>query len=132
MIDTRMVKEMRRILQKQFMPETVNLYSITVTRNIAAQETTSRTFVTTISGQFAEVSRQEREIISALTKTGIENTESIKLIIPFDTVIDTSQQIETVSGIFWNVIPLRNKTYTAGMEVLLTRQITTSGVMVNG
>lgn len=131
MLDPKTLAMMRDTLECHFMRDVIEIYNVGLVKDMFAQETIIRTRVATVSGQIQNVSGSERALLTALADEGIEQTESIKLVLPAGTAITANQQVATASGVFWNVAHVSNKTFIAALEVLVTRAVVVSGIASN-
>jgi len=117
-------------LLRSVMQDTINIYDISKSVNGEGYETTTRTLALTTIGQLSAPNGNERQLIQALVDSGRENTEVIKLTLPYGTTIAINQEVGTSDGKYWNVIFTgTSQTYTAAVEVLLYRRIVNNQVV---
>ena len=117
------LKMMRRAV-KRYMPDTILIYSVSTSYTSEGGYTPVRTLVTTVKGKIHEVSGSERMLLAPLVNDGQENIETAKLDLPYGTVINANNEVETADGKIWNVHSTNNsQTFTAETEALLYRKI---------
>lgn len=112
-----------------FMPDVIQVYTLTTTYNEYGQPTEARTLTTTISGQLSAATGTEiqhvNDIISSdAVNEGVENTEVLHLVLPFSASLTTEQEVTTADGKNWNVtVSNDSQTFTAAREYTLYRRL---------
>lgn len=112
-----------------FMPDVIQVYSITTTYNEYGQPSQARTLTTTISGQLSAATGTElqhvNDIISSdAVNEGVENTEVMHLVLPYSATLTTEQEVTTADGKNWQVTMSNDsQTFTAAKEYTLYRHL---------
>lgn len=120
---------MRQLL-RLVMQDTVSIYDISASYNGEGYKTKVRTLAITSIGQLSNPTGSERQLISDLANAGVENIESIKVTLPYNTSISINQEVDTADGKTWNVIHTNaSQTYTAAVEALLYRRVVNESVV---
>lgn len=114
---------MRSEVQK-FMPDTVTINSVAISRDRYGNETKSYTVVSTPKAKIYDVSGSERQLIAALINEGTDTFEAAKLDLPYGTTITTEHEILTADGKYWQVVQTNStQTFTAITQALLYRHL---------
>lgn len=117
---------MRKRINQRFAPDVVSIYNITETLDGFGDVTKTRVLAATVKGEISNPSGSEKELIATLITSGIENTEAIKLRVPYGTAIEVNQEVNTADNKQWNIVYTDSSmTYTAATIALLTRQVIT-------
>lgn len=119
---------MRRRVQ-QYMPDTVSIISIVTSYSSETGQTTTPSVVSTVKGKLYDVSGSERNLLTPLVNDGTENLETAKIDLPYDTEIDSTNQVLTSDGKYWNVHSTNSsQSFVAMKQALLYRKIVNSVV----
>lgn len=119
----------RREVQR-FMPDTVSIYSISTSYSSETGESKVRTLVSTNKARFGNPSGNERQLIQALVNSGVEDIETAKLHLPFDTDISVSNEVLTEDGKYWNVVHTNSsQSFTSETNALLYRRVVNTQVV---
>lgn len=118
-----------RSMLTSFMPDVIQIYTLTTTYNEYGQPSEVRTLTTTISGQLSAATGTELQHITDLISSdpvnqGIENTEVIHLVLPYSATLTTEQEVTTADGKDWQVtVSNDSQTFTAAREYTLYRHL---------
>lgn len=128
MLDIVTLRGMRNIMNTKFLTETMEIYSVTITKDAYAQETTTRTLLSTVKGQVSTLNGSEKDLLTALIDGGLENKEVAKFVLPYGTTVDVGNEIKTADNKYWSVTHVGStQTFIAALEVLVMREVINAG-----
>jgi hypothetical protein len=90
---------------QQFMQQQITLYKPVISYNQYGQQVLASGTLTQVSGYIGGISGSDKEIVSALFRTGVEIKSIATLLMPVNTVIDNKYKArvnETVYNVVWN------------------------------
>ena len=117
------MKFMRDEVQK-FMPDTVSIVSVAISRDRYGKETKAYTVVSTVKAKVYDASGSERQLIAALVNEGTDTIETSKLDLPYATTITTDNEVLTSDGKYWQIVSTNStQTFTAIRQALLYRHL---------
>jgi hypothetical protein len=122
-------KAMMRREVKQFMQDTIEIYSVASTWSSESGETKTRTLVATSKALKTNPTGSERQLIAALVNEGTENIQSAKLLLPYGTTITTEYEVKTADGNYWQVVDVPTHTLEAATIVFIYRRLVNQQVV---
>ena len=116
-------KFMRNEVQK-FMPDTVSIVSVVISRDRYGVETKAYTVVSTPKAKVYDASGSEKQLIAAMVNEGTDTIETAKLDLPYGTTITTDNEVLSPDGKYWQVVSTNStQTFTAIRQALLFRHL---------
>lgn len=125
---------MRSLLTK-VMPDTVEIYTVSIANNQWGFPTKSYTLATTVKGQLSAANGNERKLIESIgaiqnVVTGDETLEGMHLRLPYGTSLALTQEVKTADGKYWQVAQVGStQTYIAALEATLFRKLVNDEVI---
>lgn len=87
------------------MQDDIHIYTVTVSHNMYGEQIVTSGLPTTAKGLIASLSGKEDDLVSALKDEGLLKSQSAKLLLPFETVLETSQVIvDSGTAREWDVV----------------------------
>jgi hypothetical protein len=125
-LDAKMFATMRSVVT-QYYPDPVSFYSVARSYTADGTDVYTRTFTASGTGQLSDVTGSERAVITALVSAGTEKLETLKLMLPYGTSINTDYEVQTADGKYWQIANAdSSQTFTAALKVLLYRKLVDS------
>ncbi len=109
---------------RKFMPDTVSINSVVISRDRYGNESKVYTVLSTPKAKIYDTSGSEKQLIAALVNEGTDTIETAKLDLPYGTAITTENEILTSDGKYWQVVSTNTtQTFTAITQALLFRHL---------
>lgn len=87
------------------MLDDIHIYTVTVTHNMYGEQIVSSGLPTTAKGLIASLGGRETDLVSALKDEGLLKSQTAKLLLPFATVLETTNVIvDSGTSKEWDVI----------------------------